>query len=121
MCVSVNVVEGSGRVCAMVFVVGVMLCLKAVFVGEGGIGKTSYLMRATDPNAPIHEYVPTVFDNYSTNIKLPNGDVVNLGLWDTGGTHTTVHSIYRILICVYVCVCVCVCVCVYRVWRVYSW
>ena len=30
------------------------------------------------------EYVPTVFDNYVTNIVI-NGKTIRLGLWDTAG------------------------------------
>ncbi len=47
------------------------------------MGKTSMLMSYSNNSFPV-DYVPTVFDNYFTDV-LVNGRCVRLNLWDTAG------------------------------------
>jgi Ras-related C3 botulinum toxin substrate 1 len=58
--------------------------VKLVVVGDGAIGKTSLLIRFATGEFP-NEYVPTVFENYTAQMKRDNGEVILLHLWDTAG------------------------------------
>ena len=57
--------------------------IKAVVVGDGAVGKSSMLITFTENRFP-HEYVPTVFDNFTTSYQLDE-QLFGIGLWDTGG------------------------------------
>lgn len=56
---------------------------KLVIVGSGGTGKTSLLMVYARGAFPS-EYVPTVFENYVTEVAVDKR-IVDLALWDTAG------------------------------------
>jgi len=57
--------------------------IKMVVVGDGAVGKTSLLIAYATDKFPT-EYVPTVFENYSTQIPRDDGSIL-LHLWDTAG------------------------------------
>jgi small GTP-binding protein len=57
--------------------------VKLVVVGDGAVGKTSLLIRYSTGEFPT-DYLPTVFENYTAQLKRGT-DVVLLHLWDTAG------------------------------------
>eukprot|EP01084_Bolivina_argentea_P002831 5251_1 len=52
--------------------------IKCILVGDVGVGKTQMIISYIYYGS---EYIPTVFDNYFTNI-LVDGMEIHLGLWD---------------------------------------
>lgn len=58
--------------------------MKIVVVGDGGCGKTCLLVSYTQQKFP-EIYVPTIFENYVTTVRSPQGKLIDLALWDTAG------------------------------------
>merc|ERR1711970_1664963 len=56
---------------------------KLVIVGDGACGKTCLLIVFSKDQFP-EEYIPTVFENYVSDIEV-DGQQVELVLWDTAG------------------------------------
>lgn len=56
---------------------------KLVIVGDGACGKTCLLFAFTKDEFP-DKYIPTVFENYVSDIEV-DGKQVELALWDTAG------------------------------------
>ena len=58
--------------------------IKCVMVGDGAAGKgyaaTKYVTGVTRT-----DYIPTIFDNWYKNMRTPENEEVQLGLWDTAG------------------------------------
>jgi len=57
--------------------------IKLVVVGDGAVGKTSLLISYATDKFPT-DYVPTVFENYTAQMKT-NDRTILLHLWDTAG------------------------------------
>merc|ERR1712232_295735 len=57
--------------------------IKLVVVGDGAVGKTSLLISYATKKFPT-DYVPTVFENYTAQMKRGKQNIL-LHLWDTAG------------------------------------
>ena len=59
--------------------------IKLVFVGDGLVGKTAFLIRVTTQQLPSpFPFVATVFDDYEASVMV-KGKPFLVGLYDTGG------------------------------------
>jgi hypothetical protein len=58
--------------------------IKVVVVGDGAVGKTSLLCRYANKYFPEDDFLPTIFDNFSTQTIYLN-QAFTISLWDTAG------------------------------------
>jgi len=58
--------------------------IKCVAVGDAAVGKTCLLTTYSEGKFP-EEYIPTVFDNFTTSLQVDK-EKINLSLWDTAGS-----------------------------------
>lgn len=59
--------------------------IKVVVVGDGSVGKTSLLCRYSNNYFPEEDFLPTIFDNFTTSTTYKN-QTFNVSLYDTAGT-----------------------------------
>jgi small GTP-binding protein len=57
---------------------------KVVVIGEGGVGKTSLILRYTQDRF-LGEYITTIGTNFAVKTLAINGQQIKLQLWDLGG------------------------------------
>lgn len=57
--------------------------IKITTIADGAVGKTCMLISYTTNEFP-KDYVPTVFENYASNISVA-GNEYAITLWDTAG------------------------------------
>jgi small GTP-binding protein len=57
---------------------------KVVVIGEGGVGKTSLILRYTQDRF-LGEYITTIGTNFAVKTLTVNGQQIKLQLWDLGG------------------------------------
>ena len=57
--------------------------IKCVCIGDGSVGKTTLLILYTTGQI-ITDYIPTIFDNYTTNV-IVNNTPISICFWDTAG------------------------------------
>lgn len=69
---------------------------KLVIVGDGACGKTCLLFAFTKDEFP-DKYIPTVFENYVSDIEV-DGKLVELALWDTAGMVKVTNSLCTMLV-----------------------
>ena len=77
-----------------------------MIVGDGACGKTCLLFAFTKDEFP-DKYIPTVFENYVSDIEV-DGKLVELALWDTAGVCMTLPFKCELVTGFSECVCVCV-------------
>jgi small GTP-binding protein len=58
--------------------------IKVVVVGDGAVGKTSLLCRFANNYFPEHDFLPTIFENFSQRCIINNTNY-DVSLWDTAG------------------------------------
>lgn len=85
--VNIELLTGFGLVChtQVEIIMSGAIRRKLVIVGDGACGKTCLLFAFTKDEFP-DKYIPTVFENYVSDIEV-DGKLVELALWDTAGMY----------------------------------